>query len=148
MKAQRPSAEVVYDRFHVVNEGNLEPEQVVKLEALLAANAPLATVYLLKTLWFADDEKTARRRWHEWGGMAMGSGLLSGVAFTAIWHLLGWIGLPAMAPWALGYLYFTACLIWMVGRCWVGITHLTNNRPVANPRSLAFGGARVTLVDR
>ncbi|WP_386083717.1 DUF4870 family protein [Vreelandella sp. F11] len=75
-------------------------------------------------------------------------GVLSGVAFTAIWHLLGWIGLPAIAPWALGYLYFTACLIWMVGRCGVGITHLTNNRPVANPRSLAFGGARVTLADR
>jgi len=75
-------------------------------------------------------------------------GLLGGVLFTAIWHLLGWIGLPAVAPWALGYLYFTACLIWMVGRCGVGITHLTNNRPVANPRSLAFGGARVTLADR
>ncbi|NYT72742.1 hypothetical protein HZU72_09915 [Halomonas sp. QX-2] len=75
-------------------------------------------------------------------------GLLGGVLFTAIWHLLGWIGLPAVAPWALGYLYFTACLIWMVGRCGVGITHLTNNRPIANPRSLAFGGARVTLADR
>ncbi|MFJ5537121.1 DUF4870 family protein [Vreelandella titanicae] len=75
-------------------------------------------------------------------------GLLGGVLFTAIWHLLGWIGLPAVAPWALGYLYFTACLIWMVGRCGVGITRLTNNRPVANPRSLAFGGARITLADR
>ena len=75
-------------------------------------------------------------------------GLLGGVLFTAIWHLLGWIGLPAVAPWALGYLYFTACLIWMVGRGGVGITHLTNNHPVANPRSLAFGGARVTLADR
>ncbi|MCE7517317.1 hypothetical protein LZG37_04150 [Halomonas titanicae] len=75
-------------------------------------------------------------------------GLLGGVLFTAIWHLLGWIGLPAVAPWALGYLYFTACLIWMVGRCGVGITRLTNNRPVANPLSLAFGGARVTLADR
>jgi uncharacterized membrane protein len=75
-------------------------------------------------------------------------GVLGGVAFTAIWHLLGWIGLPAIAPWTLGYLYFTVCLIWMVGRCGVGITHLTNNRPLANPRSLAFGGARVTLADR
>lgn len=75
-------------------------------------------------------------------------GVLGGVVFTAIWHLLGWVGLSAMAPWALGYLYFTACLIWLVGRCGVGITHLTNNRPVANPRSLAFGGARVTLADR
>lgn len=75
-------------------------------------------------------------------------GLLGGVLFAVIWQLLGWFGLPAMAPWALGYVYFTACLIWMVGRCGVGITHLTNNRPVANPRSLAFGGARVTLSDR
>lgn len=75
-------------------------------------------------------------------------GLIGGILFMAAWQLLGWIGLPAHVPWALGYLYFTACLIWMVGRCGIGITHLTNNRPIANPRSLAFGGARVTLADR
>lgn len=74
-------------------------------------------------------------------------GILGGALFTAAWQLLGLIGTPPMTPWALGYLYFTACLIWMVGRCAVGIARLTSNRPVDNPRSLAFGGARVTLSD-
>jgi uncharacterized membrane protein len=66
---------------------------------------------------------------------------------VATWQLLGLIGLPAMAPWALGYIYFTACLIWMVGRCGVGIHRLTSNRPIDHPRSLAFGGARISLRD-
>lgn len=74
-------------------------------------------------------------------------GVLGGSAFIATWQLLGLVGTPPMAPWAMGYLYFTACMIWMVGRCAVGITRLTSNRPIDNPRSLAFGGARVTLTD-
>jgi len=74
-------------------------------------------------------------------------GVLGGAAFIAAWQLLGLVGIPPMAPWAMGYLYFTACMIWMVGRCAVGIARLTSNRPVDNPRSLAFGGARVTLTD-
>ncbi|MBB3190372.1 DUF4870 family protein [Halomonas cerina] len=74
-------------------------------------------------------------------------GVLGGGLFVAAWQLLGLLGAPALAPWALGYIYFTACLIWMVGRCGVGIARLTDNRPVANPRSLAFGGARITLAD-
>ncbi|WP_205599143.1 ISL3 family transposase, partial [Halomonas faecis] len=61
------------------NADNLKPEQAVKLEELLAANAPLTTAYLLKdqlkTLWFADDEVTARSAWQEWYAMAMGSGI-------------------------------------------------------------------------
>ncbi|WFM71200.1 hypothetical protein [Halomonas sp. CKK8] len=74
-------------------------------------------------------------------------GMLGGGLFVATWQLLGLVGAPAVAPWALGYIYFTACLIWMVARCGVGISRLTSNQPVANPRSLAFGGARVTLAD-
>ncbi|WP_346795929.1 hypothetical protein R5M92_10745 [Halomonas sp. Bachu 37] len=74
-------------------------------------------------------------------------GVLGGAVFTAAWQLLGLAGVPAMAPWAMGYIYFTACLIWMVGRCGVGIARLTSNRPVDNPRSLAFGGARISLED-
>lgn len=58
---------------------NLKPEQAVKLEELLAANASLTTVYLLKdqlkTLWFADDEAAARSAWQEWAGMALTSGI-------------------------------------------------------------------------
>ena len=45
----------------------------------LAANASLATAYLLKdqlkTLWFADDEATARSAWQEWHDMATSSGI-------------------------------------------------------------------------
>ncbi|MCA1770247.1 MAG: hypothetical protein LC652_10005 [Halomonas sp.] len=74
-------------------------------------------------------------------------GMLGGGLFVGTWQLLGLVGVPAVAPWALGYVYFTACLIWMVARCGVGISRLTSNQPVANPRSLAFGGARVTLSD-
>ncbi|MBB3184041.1 putative membrane protein [Halomonas fontilapidosi] len=74
-------------------------------------------------------------------------GMLGGGLFVATWQLLGLVGAPAVAPWALGYVYFTVCLIWMVARCGVGISRLTSNQPVADPRSLAFGGARVTLAD-
>lgn len=74
-------------------------------------------------------------------------GMLGGGLFVATWQLLGLLGAPAVAPWALGYVYFTACLIWMVARCGVGISRLTSNQPVTNPRSLTFGGARVTLAD-
>jgi len=39
----------------------------------------LTTAYVLKdqlkTLWFADDETTARSAWQEWAGMALGSGI-------------------------------------------------------------------------
>ena len=74
-------------------------------------------------------------------------GMLGGALFVAVWQLLGLLGAAALAPWALGYIYFTVCLVWMVGRCAVGIARLTDNRPVANPRSLAFGGTRITLAD-
>lgn len=68
------------------NADNLKPEQAVKLEELLAANASLTKVYLLKdqlkTLWFADDEATARHGWREWTGMALSSGIDALVRFT------------------------------------------------------------------
>jgi transposase len=61
------------------NADNLKPEQAVKLEELLAANASLTTAYVLKdqlkTLWFADDEATARSAWQEWYDMATSSGI-------------------------------------------------------------------------
>ena len=68
------------------NADNLKPEQAVKLEELLAVNASLTTVYLLKdqlkTLWFADGEAAARGAWQEWAGMALGSGIDALVHFT------------------------------------------------------------------
>lgn len=68
------------------NQDNLKPEQAVKLEELLAANASLTKVYLLKdqlkTLWFADDEATARSGWQEWADMALSSGIDALMRFT------------------------------------------------------------------
>ena len=68
------------------NADNLEPEQAVKLDELLAANAFLTTVYVLKdqlkTLWFAESETTARSAWREWAGMALGSGIDALVRFA------------------------------------------------------------------
>ncbi|RTR04498.1 DUF4870 family protein [Halomonas nitroreducens] len=72
-------------------------------------------------------------------------GLAGGGLGLGIWQLLGWLQLPAATSWAFGYLFFTACLVWMVGRCGVGLHRLLANRPIANPASLAFGGAAVTL---
>nr|WP_256961122.1 ISL3 family transposase [Salinicola salarius] len=68
------------------NADNLKPEQAVKLEELLAANASLSTAYLLKDqlkmLWFADDEAAARGAWQEWAGMARSSGIDALVHFA------------------------------------------------------------------
>lgn len=68
------------------NADNLEPEQAVKLDELLAANASLTTVYVLKdqlkTLWFAESKTTARSAWLEWAGMALGSGIDALVRFA------------------------------------------------------------------
>lgn len=67
------------------NADNLKPEQAVKLDELLAVNASLTIVYLLKdqlkTLWFADDEAAARGAWQDWAGMALGSGIGALVLF-------------------------------------------------------------------
>lgn len=74
-------------------------------------------------------------------------GALGGGLGLAIWNLLGYLALPAWVPWTFGYLFFTACLIWTVGRCGVGIHRLTSQRPIEDPSSLWFGGAAVSLDD-
>ncbi|AXY41721.1 hypothetical protein [Halomonas sp. JS92-SW72] len=74
-------------------------------------------------------------------------GALGGAIALAAWNLLGWVGAPAWASWVLGYGFFTACLIWTIARCGVGIQRLMAARPVDNPRSLLFGGAAVRLDD-
>jgi len=74
-------------------------------------------------------------------------GALGGLIALAAWNLLGWVGAPSWASWTLGYGFFTACLIWTIGRCGVGIQRLMSSRPVDNPRSLLFGGAAVRLDD-
>ncbi len=61
------------------NPENLATDQAKKLDELLAVNAPLTTVYILKAqlkeLWYAPDEETARARWKCWLAMAEESGI-------------------------------------------------------------------------
>jgi transposase len=68
------------------NRDNLGNEQAVKLEELLAANAPLATVYLLKTaikeIWFAPSVRDGARRWKDWYRLAIESGIAPAIAFA------------------------------------------------------------------
>jgi transposase len=68
------------------NRGNLTEDQAIKLDDLLAANAPLTTVYLLKAqlkeLWYAPTESEAHRRWYEWLPLALESGLTPVTTFA------------------------------------------------------------------
>lgn len=61
------------------NRENVPPDQVVKLDELLAANRALLTVYLLKDdlkqLWRYRSEAWARRFWKRWKRRALRSGL-------------------------------------------------------------------------
>jgi transposase len=61
------------------NRENVPPDQVVKLDELLAANRALLTVYLLKDdlkqLWRYRSEAWARRFWKNWKRRALRSGL-------------------------------------------------------------------------
>lgn len=68
------------------NRKNLTEEQAPKLDELLAANAPLMAVYVLKTqlkeLWYAPSEDEAKRRWDNWYQLAMDSTLLPVMGFA------------------------------------------------------------------
>lgn len=82
------------------NRDNLSEEQAITLNELLAANAPLTIVYLLKAqlkeLWYAPDESEAQRRWIDWQRMAMDSGLKPLITFAR--RLKGYIdGIAASA---------------------------------------------------
>lgn len=60
------------------------------------------------------------------------------LAFTA-WQGLGYLSAPPLTAWIFGYLFFTALLTWLVGRCAIGIHRLTANLPMDAPNSLLFG---------
>lgn len=68
------------------NQENLNEQQAVTLEELLAANVPLMSVYVLKNqlkeLWYAPSPWAARKRWKEWFQMAMDTGLAPVQAFA------------------------------------------------------------------
>jgi transposase len=68
------------------NRANLEADQAVKLDELLAANQPLATVYLLKTelkeIWYAPTVREGARRWKTWLRFALDSQIAALVQFA------------------------------------------------------------------
>jgi uncharacterized membrane protein len=66
-------------------------------------------------------------------------GLLAVACGLAVWRLLGTFSPSPMAAWTFGYLFFTAGIIWLIGRCGVGIYRITANLPVATPKSWLFG---------
>ncbi len=65
---------------------DLDVQQGVKLDELLAANAPLATVSLLKTalkeVRFAPSVAEDVRRWREWYRLTIDSGLTPAIVFA------------------------------------------------------------------
>ena len=86
---EQPAARKVIKRSRWLllrNRGNLPDEQAVKLNELLAANAPLATVYLLKTelkdIWFAPSVREGASRWKRWFRLAMESQLAPAILFA------------------------------------------------------------------
>jgi transposase len=68
------------------NRDNLESDHAVKLDELLAANAPLSTVYLLKTelkeIWFAPSVREGARRWKRWMRLALESEIAPVIQFA------------------------------------------------------------------
>jgi transposase len=86
---EQPAARKVIKRSRWLllrNRDNLPGEQAVKLEELLAANAPLATVYLLKTelkeIWFAPSVREGALRWRRWYRLALESQLAPAIQFA------------------------------------------------------------------
>ncbi len=68
------------------NRDNLSCEQETRLEELLRANQPLATVYLLKTLlkdiWYASSPWEGFKRWRHWYRLCHESGLPPAIRFA------------------------------------------------------------------
>ena len=68
------------------NCDNLKDDQGVRLDELLAANTPLATVYLLKTelkeIWFAPSVREGAQRWRRWYRMTIDSQLAPAIQFA------------------------------------------------------------------
>ena len=68
------------------NRDNLDDDRAIKLDELLAANAPLSTVYLLKTelkeIWFAPSVREGARRWKRWMRLALESEIAPLIQFA------------------------------------------------------------------
>ncbi|WP_442488102.1 DUF4870 family protein [Halomonas litopenaei] len=74
-------------------------------------------------------------------------GVLAGALGLGLWGLIGRFDLPGLTGWAYGYLGFTLALIWMVGRCALGIRRLLHHQRIPRPLSPLLGGCRVRFSD-
>jgi len=66
-------------------------------------------------------------------------GVTAAVGALLLWQAVGQFGMSPLYAWSFGYLFFTLGIIWMMGRCAVGIHRLTSNRPIDAPKSWLFG---------
>ncbi|PSJ41243.1 ISL3 family transposase [Zobellella endophytica] len=81
LKHDKPARKVVKQSRWLLlrNKANLKEEQAVRLQELLDANQPLATVYVLKDalkdIWYAPSIREGWKRWRAWQRLARESGL-------------------------------------------------------------------------
>lgn len=81
LRHDKPARKVVKQSRWLLlrNKDNLKAEQAIHLAELLAANQPLATVYLLKDalkdIWYAPSVWEGWRRWRAWQRLVSESGL-------------------------------------------------------------------------
>lgn len=81
LREDKPARKVVKQSRWLLlrNRENLKDGQAVQLQELLAANQPLATVYVLKDalkeIWYAPSVRDGWRRWRTWLRHARDSGL-------------------------------------------------------------------------
>ena len=81
LREDKPARKVVKQSRWLLlrNRENLKDGQAVQLQELLAANQPLATVYVLKDalkeVWYAPSVREGWRRWRSWLRHARDSGL-------------------------------------------------------------------------
>lgn len=66
-------------------------------------------------------------------------GVLAAAGALLLWQVAGRMNLPPVYAWVFGYLFFTLGIVWMMGRCAVGIHRLTANRAIDVPASWLFG---------
>jgi len=81
LRHDKPARQVVKQSRWLLlrNQENLKEDHAVRLQELLAANQPLATVYVLKDalkeVWYAPSVREGWRRWRAWLRHARESGL-------------------------------------------------------------------------
>lgn len=82
LRHDKPARQVVKQSRWLLlrNRENLKQDHAVRLQELLAANQPLATVYVLKDalkeIWYAPSVREGWRRWRTWLRHARESGLV------------------------------------------------------------------------